>query len=413
MPTHPRHEADRFASFTSLPLLPRLCCTIHAFAMSVDMSVLSFSDALEVAPEDAQEILVLAAATGPQPEDHPVDVDVKEWTNDFNYDDSTVLMRIEGEIFKVSRTRFTAISPTFNAMFSPLPSQTPGGISRLRLVDFFEDSLTDMRDFMWYAHVEPLTFHRFMASPRSSFKCERLVGIATIANRYDAHALAHWLMDEVLAMLETSAAMRGFSPSASLLQRLHVLAAQYKAVDSIARAREIWLDVMYDEDSDRIGILQAAKAVGDEWLLGHAYFYVLQLGDAYLARDDRLTAQDGRRLLVGARQLMLRMGPPGPWSAPASPRVTSPNVFHSFSPGPTTPAGFKPFAFPTPLVIPGTATEPPATGRDGSTSSSPGPSPLRSKRSSGSIWMARVTPEIATIRDQLWDMFSASPWRLE
>jgi len=249
-----------------------------------------------------------------------------------------------------------------------------------------------------------LTVLDFIELEPSNFKCGRLIGVATIAHKYEAMREAHWAVRCIFEMLEVPTARRKVTLNPATLARLHRLATRYGLCDVVKRTREIWADTMYDcigggpageaedeEDGvDPVGMLMAAKEVGDEWLLGQAYYFVLRIGDERLSTETRLTAEDGRRLLVGARKLLLRAGGWASSSAagtcPGSPMsVATPVLSHP----------------PSRESSPGLATP----------TDSPG-TPRRRSLVLHDKFYARVPDEIAPIRDQLWGMFTSNPWRL-
>lgn len=308
------------------------------------------------------------------------------------------------DVVAVSWERLADILPLFEPMSTV--SQLTNEVAIMSPIRLQGDQ-DHLAHFAWYLTADPFGFEQFEREPPSSFKCKRYIAIATVAHKYESIPRAEWAMRKVFTMLETQ---RDFPLDVKLLVDLLRLAALWKhdariEANLLTRARDIWCDALFassrtktsstsrtiaDCSGDPIAILLAAKREKDMYLQGHAYFYVLQLGEKRIDLDKRLKGRDRRRLICGDLKMLRRTmfprreSPPSVCSSPRSWEQQRIPDSRATSPQPS-------------LVELGAMPSISAPSDDNWHSS----------------WQPRVHNEILDCRDELWAIFSIPPWSLD
>jgi len=303
----------------------------------------------------------------------------------------------------------------------------------------------------------PFDFELFCDMPASAWKCRRYIAISAVTHQYGNSKVSAWALERAFAMLETST--RIFDPDVLLLERLFARARLWSQdlptwTSLVGRARNVWRDAMYlgvgsasgDEISvDAIDVLHAAKRTEDEYLIGHAYFYVLARGAAYIDENAaRLERDDRLRLMCGERALNapLKIDPPmsradreaAQQAKPVSIRVQVWSISDESAMSPPSSARCRPAAA-TPSLG-GRGWKPRYLQRTESLKKDLGghfaraaaneseslpvfepsacisPPPSGPKVEPKVEWTPRVHKKIAGREDELWAMFTSEPWPL-
>ena len=224
----------------------------------------------------------------------------------------------------------------------------------------------------------PRLFLQFREDSNNELKCQRMVSIATVLHMYENTQTARWALDWAFTLLETCT--RGFVASPRMVNALVCVASRY--FDSpdehkrtlASRARDVWCDTLADLQSDPVQFLLGATELQDNFLQGHAYFYVLRLPEDTIAKDTRLRGIDRRRLLIGrdaCTKLSIEVYRQ-PWATPAD----------------------RPSASVATSVYN-------AQTRNYTSVQTQTP------------WQPRVDTRILSQRDNLWKLFTKSPWSLD
>ncbi|KZV92431.1 hypothetical protein EXIGLDRAFT_768981 [Exidia glandulosa HHB12029] len=234
------------------------------------------------------------------------DVPLEAATNNFDYDDSVVCVRVGGRVFRVSKSRLVQRVPVFKDMFS-LP-QTDGADSQEVVLHNDPD---DFYHFLWFVHADAIDLAGLANDPPTT-RLTRYLGIAMVAQMYDAIAISEWALQELVKELDC----RSFILP-QIMAKLVVVQRQRGRIDSIAtKLRTAMRRTLYSlahlnaagraftaDLADMVPVLDHALATQ---LLALTYYYILVYRSDNWAQDPKLRPVDRLRLLCGAQSLRQR-----------------------------------------------------------------------------------------------------------
>ncbi|EJD34043.1 hypothetical protein AURDEDRAFT_176897 [Auricularia subglabra TFB-10046 SS5] len=262
----------------------------------------------------------------------------------------------------------------------------------------------DWLSFLWYIHADPMDAEMFSASPASTGKCSRYLGVAIVAGLLDATEVAKWATQKALEMLTQPG--RPFQVDTELARLLLSVASCYRGTtDCIITS--VFQDVVCDAlhpnrpgelSEDPIRVVEVAR--GNKFVLSHAYFYILLKGQNYDWKGDvRIGPVDRVRLLCGAYSLSRQNS----WATSTFPSFTfsQPGALSDSAPHSPSPS----------VSGDGAASNPKAahTGVPPATRPERGVSPELQATTS---WHPEIDWQIMSARERLWSIFDEQQWAL-
>ncbi|KAF9485785.1 hypothetical protein BDN70DRAFT_458207 [Pholiota conissans] len=174
------------------------------------------------------------------------------------------VFRVENTLFKVHKCYLLREPSTFQDMLS-LPFVEGAADIPIPLYDTAEQ----FRDLLWALYAPPIEFAS--VPTEDSFKIERLLNIAELANKYCLVSYETWALQCILALAQNPMGFLRSAPSEVCARALNIAALtnHHELLDMVAQrlvARMLWTDV------ERGPILDVAESRGLRRLQGVAYY---------------------------------------------------------------------------------------------------------------------------------------------
>ncbi|KAH7101921.1 hypothetical protein BKA62DRAFT_770145 [Auriculariales sp. MPI-PUGE-AT-0066] len=224
---------------------------------------------------------------------------VRERTQNYVYEDSTVWLEVDKTKFRVSRRKLTSVSPLFETIFD-LPKQEDEEEQPIVL----HHSVSDFENFLWYLHTDHLEFENYKAQCPKEERFRHALSIASIAHFYQATDIARWAIAELLALLPSSNIKEH-----DILTGIHSFSTRALDIEPqlLRKVQEYWCQQV-TTSTDPVLWLRAARSAQDQYLQAYAYYYILKLKNLALRSDPRLSTIDKLRLQCGAVNLLRFQG---------------------------------------------------------------------------------------------------------
>ncbi|KAH7101881.1 hypothetical protein BKA62DRAFT_158955 [Auriculariales sp. MPI-PUGE-AT-0066] len=214
---------------------------------------------------------------------------VRERTQNYFYEDSTVLLQVESKQFRVSRRKLTTASPVFESMFS-LPKIDEGPT-------VLHHKAEDFERFLWYLHADYFEFNEYLDKCPTDQRIRCASSIASLAHFYESSSISTWALTELTSLLSKSNLQ-----DKDTLTRIYVFASDANA--QLLSLLKVHWHRQLDCSSDPVIWLVAARDVGDQELQAYAYFYILRKTNLEIRQDPRLSTLDRLRLTTGTVNLL-------------------------------------------------------------------------------------------------------------
>ncbi|KIJ96771.1 hypothetical protein K443DRAFT_106741 [Laccaria amethystina LaAM-08-1] len=208
---------------------------------------------------------------------------------DYYKDDSEggfCVFRVENTLFKVHRCFLLREPSAFVDMFSlPQLDEVEGGSDKNSIV--LTDTAEQFRDFLWVLYALPIELINVESPTAPSL--QRLINIATVANKYCFASYESWALDRIFMLAQDPVGfLRNDSPEiCSMVLNLAVICDHQGLIDLVTQrliARILWSSI--DHDS----ILDVARTHGLRKLEGVVYYkQLINLEQA--SSDGRMTSQ--------------------------------------------------------------------------------------------------------------------------
>jgi len=132
--------------------------------------------------------------------------------------------------------------------------------------------------------------------------------VAAAAKGFECSDILEWAVSTALTEMEKRQSICTSAETLLILyQATELTQGVPSEVSALQRRRveELWCDALAGT-ADLAPMLNAAQQAGSEFVVAHAYFYILRRGASYIRAEKRLSAIDRRRLMYGAIELARR-----------------------------------------------------------------------------------------------------------
>ncbi|KAH7101913.1 hypothetical protein BKA62DRAFT_756996 [Auriculariales sp. MPI-PUGE-AT-0066] len=226
----------------------------------------------------------------------PWDVSVAKRTHEYIYDDSTVWLKVEGQMFKVSRRKLTTVSAVFSNLFC-LPKTDEEPIKLNHTVE-------DFKAFLWYLESNHFEFADWMKCSTVPERFARVLSIASMAHFYLCSEISAWATVQLKELLPSCGLI-----DIGTLKRRHAFSSRASDQEPtfFDQVQSYWCNTIRSS-TDPIHWLVASQDLHDQHLQSFAYLQILKLQHATIQSDKRLSVLDRMRLHTGAFNLIIHDG---------------------------------------------------------------------------------------------------------